>query len=893
MTGQTSWTPPAGVAAAQPSLAPPPGGGGGGGGGGGLAPGWEERVDPATGRTFYIDHVNRRTAWDRPTASVGLPMGQPSYADAPSMQYQRSMGGTAHHIDSDAELARELAAQFQSDESGGGGGGGGSQMDSDAELARELAAQFDRDDAPPPSSSSSSSRSKGGRSSSSSSKGGKDDGKEGWAESDSATECFLTGTKFTKMVRKHHCRYCGQIFVNDVCKKTIKLPGEESKGAVRVCDVCYDQVERGDPVCLSRMVAKMRGDSKSAAESGARDLANWASMDPQFAHPQLVSACEQLRLAQSVSKLLGSSHSGMQSAGASLLGAMCQFPEHAELLESANVLGPLLSALRSSKTELKAKACSALTSLTSTLPGRLQLREAGGLGALMEVLLNGGSVGSSGGAAAELLEQACVVLANMCDSEGDDWREISQAGGVFALTGMIGSSRPSLQEASLTLLALLCSHNECRDQLADANCMPQLVRVLGSRSTTVQRTSLALCQQLCSSRKACERMLEAGAAAPLASTLSTSAAADVEVAVAVLECLEALSRVGVTQAQTAVRNAGAVPHLIQLMSHSHPRVQQLSSALVAELCPGDVHNAEQLYESGGLVMLADQLNSGDARGQLQALSALSQLSANPHQAGAIVENRCVPSILELLDHPSSELKSYAAITFGNLCSSGAIPQHQLEHPSVLPHLVSVLSSSNALAKGPAAGAIASMSSRPELRQTVFQLGGLPGLTALLSEGSDASYHAVQAVAQFAADEAFRTPLAETGALGALTPLLASHLPHVQQCALSALANVSFVPSAVGQLASSGALPQLGQMLFASAESGDGRSVLTALTNILAGAPSSAEGLVQVGGHVALLTQLSSPDGETQSQAAMAIGHMCRHPACLQALLQADTVPLLS
>ena len=40
-------------------------------GSGALAPGWEERVDPASGRTFYIDHVNRRTAWERPTAAAG------------------------------------------------------------------------------------------------------------------------------------------------------------------------------------------------------------------------------------------------------------------------------------------------------------------------------------------------------------------------------------------------------------------------------------------------------------------------------------------------------------------------------------------------------------------------------------------------------------------------------------------------------------------------------------------------------------------------------------------------------------------------------------------------------------------------------------------------------
>merc|ERR1719181_1692005 len=204
------------------------------------------------------------------------------------------------------------------------------------------------------------------------------------------------------------------------------------------------------------------------------------------------------------------------------------------------------------------------------------------------------------------------------------------------------------------------------------------------------------------------------------------------------------------------------------MSHEQSRVSQAASALVAELCPGDVHNAEQLYESGGLVMLAEQLNSGEMRPQVQALSALSQLSAHPQQAGAIVDNGCLPSLLELLDHPSQELKSYAAITFGNLCSSGAIPQRQLEDPSVLPHLVHILSSSNGLAKGPAAGAIASMSSQPHLRQMVYNMGGLPGLVALLAGESDTSYHAVQAIAQFAADEQYRSTLASLGGLEALT-----------------------------------------------------------------------------------------------------------------------------
>lgn len=35
-----------------------------------LPPGWEEKKD-AQGRTFYVDHVNRKTQWTRPVIVEG------------------------------------------------------------------------------------------------------------------------------------------------------------------------------------------------------------------------------------------------------------------------------------------------------------------------------------------------------------------------------------------------------------------------------------------------------------------------------------------------------------------------------------------------------------------------------------------------------------------------------------------------------------------------------------------------------------------------------------------------------------------------------------------------------------------------------------------------------
>ena len=83
MTGETSWQPPPGAAAAAaPQLgAPPPSSGG-------LPPGWEERVDPASGRKFYIDHINKATSWEFPTAAASAP-SQPSYAQPPLASSRR------------------------------------------------------------------------------------------------------------------------------------------------------------------------------------------------------------------------------------------------------------------------------------------------------------------------------------------------------------------------------------------------------------------------------------------------------------------------------------------------------------------------------------------------------------------------------------------------------------------------------------------------------------------------------------------------------------------------------------------------------------------------------------------------------------------------------------
>ena len=369
-----------------------------------------------------------------------------------------------------------------------------------------------------------------------------------------------------------------------VCKKVSKVPGKGDE-QVRVCDICFDQLERGDPVCISKQVALMRTSSERDRQAAAKSLADWAAMDPQFAVGGIVHAIEALRLPELLGYLLLDGAPQTQAAAARLLSSMLQYPAHAEALQEGELLEPLLNSLQGSSSDGKVSAVTALVGLTATEAGRAQLRSAGGLDALIDVLLTGG--GNT------LIEGTCQVLANLCEDNTDDWRKLLQNGAVFSLTALLGSSSSSLQEAVLTLLAMLCAHNECREQVADAGCMPALAVTLGSSRAALQRTALALTQQLSASKRACSAMLEAGIAAPLASMLANSHATDLEVTAAVLECTQALAAIGMPQAQTAVRNAGAVPHLIQLMSHEQPRVSSVAASLVRDLCPGDVRNSEQ------------------------------------------------------------------------------------------------------------------------------------------------------------------------------------------------------------------------------------------------------------------------------------------------------------
>ena len=69
-----------------------------------------------------------------------------------------------------------------------------------------------------------------------------DDLKKYWMPDSACKECFECQTKFSLIVRRHHCRICGRIFCNTCCSQTIPgvLLRPDLQGNLRVCNQCLD-----------------------------------------------------------------------------------------------------------------------------------------------------------------------------------------------------------------------------------------------------------------------------------------------------------------------------------------------------------------------------------------------------------------------------------------------------------------------------------------------------------------------------------------------------------------------------------------------------------------------------------------------------------------------------
>ncbi|XP_032664910.1 hepatocyte growth factor-regulated tyrosine kinase substrate isoform X2 [Odontomachus brunneus] len=66
-----------------------------------------------------------------------------------------------------------------------------------------------------------------------------------WADGEVCHRCRVT---FSMVQRKHHCRACGQVFCNQCSSKLSTLPKFGIEKEVRVCEACYEKVNKSSTV---------------------------------------------------------------------------------------------------------------------------------------------------------------------------------------------------------------------------------------------------------------------------------------------------------------------------------------------------------------------------------------------------------------------------------------------------------------------------------------------------------------------------------------------------------------------------------------------------------------------------------------------------------------------
>uniref|UniRef100_A0A0N5A3M7 FYVE-type domain-containing protein n=1 Tax=Parastrongyloides trichosuri TaxID=131310 RepID=A0A0N5A3M7_PARTI len=70
-----------------------------------------------------------------------------------------------------------------------------------------------------------------------------------WIDDKEADNCMLCNTKFSLLLRRHHCRSCGRVLCNSCCnqRKSLKFANDDSK-KFRVCESCVKTLTRVEEV---------------------------------------------------------------------------------------------------------------------------------------------------------------------------------------------------------------------------------------------------------------------------------------------------------------------------------------------------------------------------------------------------------------------------------------------------------------------------------------------------------------------------------------------------------------------------------------------------------------------------------------------------------------------
>nr|CAD7397487.1 unnamed protein product [Timema cristinae] len=121
-----------------------------------------------------------------------------------------------------------------------------------------------------------------------------------WADADCCHRCRVA---FGVVQRKHHCRACGQVFCAQCSSKTSTVPKFGFEKEVRVCEACYDSVNKSTTTPGPATATTVKGEGDLPPEYVSSSLAQQNQAPPRKTEEELREEEEfQLALALSQSE---------------------------------------------------------------------------------------------------------------------------------------------------------------------------------------------------------------------------------------------------------------------------------------------------------------------------------------------------------------------------------------------------------------------------------------------------------------------------------------------------------------------------------------------------------------------------------------------------------------
>ncbi|XP_043218691.1 hepatocyte growth factor-regulated tyrosine kinase substrate-like isoform X2 [Amphibalanus amphitrite] len=126
-----------------------------------------------------------------------------------------------------------------------------------------------------------------------------------WADGE---VCHRCRDPFSTFTRKHHCRACGQVFCSKCSSKTSNIPKFGIEREVRVCDSCFEQINRpgggsgGGPSPKNKPAASSTTESDLPPEYLASPLSKQSQAPPARKSEEELKEEEELALALAISQ---------------------------------------------------------------------------------------------------------------------------------------------------------------------------------------------------------------------------------------------------------------------------------------------------------------------------------------------------------------------------------------------------------------------------------------------------------------------------------------------------------------------------------------------------------------------------------------------------------------